>query len=90
MASVVQSVFIQGRLLVQGAFTSFGLELGFMDDHFKPLNHLLASVHLYGAILIKFIHIVVVVVGIALVFAFDCKDSIVIFIHQVEIDSAML
>lgn len=90
MASVVQSVFIQRRLLKQRAFTSLGLELGFVDDHFKPLNHLLASVHLYGAILIESIHIVVVVVGIALVFAFDCKDSIFIFIHQVEINSAVL
>ena len=59
-----------------------------MDDHFKPLNNLLAGVHLNCAILIESLYIVIVVVGITKVFSFDGQDSICIFVHQVKLDSA--
>ena len=90
VSGVVQAILIQCWRVEERTFASLGLQLSFMDDHFKPFDHLFASVHLYGAILLETIDVVIVIVGIALVFALNSKHSVVIFVHEVEVDVAML
>lgn len=90
MTSIVQPVLINWRLLVHGAVASLGLQLCLMDDHFEPLHHLFASVDLYGAIPIESLHVVIVVVCITQVFTLNRQNCIIVFVHEVKLDCAIL
>lgn len=81
MASVVEAVLIECWWLEEGALASFGLDLSLMYNHFKPFNHLFASMDLNSPVLIETIYIVIIVVRVPLVFALNCRDLSAFSVH---------